>query len=175
MVTVKRSKKKQGYYTGQIKCPYCKGSLSAFHTLNANNKIGTWNSSNFGRHLENVHIKKLTKKRVKRSVDVSLSSDNDDDIATKPNHSLDTKSNESHRPKLNENVVSTLDSLAIGSVINMKDVEITASKTVFSRIVNYSDTDESGDDKDCILIEVPSNLDSVMMDLAADKGTFFKQ
>ncbi len=181
MVTIKRNKKTTGY-TARIKCPYCKGSISVFHSLNGRKGIGTWNSSNFGRHLDDVHMKnskkEKSKKRVKKSVDDSLGSDNDVDIATEPNHSLDIKSSESLRSKINENAIknatSTLDSVAIGP--DMIDVPTTASKTVFSGIVNYSDTDgSSDDDKDTILVEVPSNLDPVMMELIANKGKSFKQ
>lgn len=176
MVTVKR--KKGPAYTAHIKCPYCRANIRSFHTLNGANEIGTWNSSNFGRHLEKVHLKitqnKKTKKRADKSIDDSLDSDHD---AIKPNRSSDKNPNENLLAKPNDYSVLTLDDKlvapAVGSVINMKDVvPITSGETALPALVNCSDTVESCiGDKDYILVEIPSNLDLVM-ESAVDKGNF---
>lgn len=45
-------------FSATIRCPYCKYEIAVFHILNESSRYGSWNVSNFGRHLKKVHLKK---------------------------------------------------------------------------------------------------------------------
>lgn len=150
LVNVIRKPEHQSLCSAKIKCPFCNDSVAVFHILKGTNELGSWNSSNFNRHLKNVHVKEENL-----------------------NENIDENLGEKFDEKLDVNLVSNVEPmLDVGSIVKyMKYITpITKSNINLFSIVSYSDTDEdndndekNGDENKYLFVEVPGKLDPVII------------